>query len=67
MKRSFAEIDSAKNEVNRTVLLQELNDKLASMEAVTECSICVHDIKKYYENCAQITELNSRMQVHMPS
>lgn len=61
MKRSFAEIDSARNEDRRTAKLEELK-KLASLEDL-KCSKCVHDINEYYDKCLQITDLHNAMQV----
>lgn len=62
MKRSFAEIDSARNESNRMSKLEDLNNKLASVRKV-DCSKCVNSIEEYYEKCSQITELHNAMQV----
>ena len=62
MKRSFSEIDSAKNESNRVIQLKELSEKLNS-EKELECSKCVPSIEEYYKKCSQITELHKEIQV----
>lgn len=62
MKRSFAEIDAARNEDIRTMQLKELKEKLAFVEPL-QCSKCVLNIEEYYEKCSQISQLHNAMQV----
>lgn len=63
MKRSFAEMDSAKNESQHVVLLKELENKLESTSELNECSKCLESIHEYYWKCSQINEVNGSLQV----
>lgn len=62
MKRSFAEIDSVRNEDKRATQLERLKQELSSMERL-DCSICAQDIEDYHEKCSQITHLHMELQV----
>ena len=64
MKRSYAEIDLVRKEVNRTVLLEKLKRKLESGYEVIECDSCSHNIEDYYEKCFRLCEINIKMQVY---
>ena len=65
MKRSFAEIDSVRNENKHTTRLERLKEELSSMECL-DCSKCAADIEQYYEKCSQITHLHMKLQVISP-
>ena len=62
MKRSFAEIDSARHEVDRTQALQDLEQSIRDLQEL-DCPICFEDIDSYYSACARITYLKREMQV----
>ena len=61
MKRSFSELDSAKDKSSRVQSLQELTKKLASCERM-ECEHCT-DIGQYHRDCSRMTELHLAVQV----
>lgn len=63
MKRSFAEIDSAKSENKNVVYLNELEKKFESESEMISCPKCVDGIYEYYCKCSQIKELQSSIQV----
>ena len=62
MKRSFAEIDSARHEVDRKQALQDLEQSIRDLQEL-DCPICFEDIDSYYSACARITYLKGQMQV----
>ena len=60
MKRSFAEIDSAKHEVDRKQALQDLEESINGLGEL-DCPICFEDIDQYYSACARIAYLRREM------
>ena len=62
MKRSFAEMDSARHEVDRRQALDSLENNIVSLQGQEECPLCMQDIGHYYSACARITELQKEMQ-----
>lgn len=62
MKRSFAELDSARHEGNRKEMLQKLLEEQKLME-VLNCYMCYEDIDQYYQSCVQLTNLRKKVQV----
>ena len=62
MKRSFAELDSMKNKIDRQEQLLKLEEKIGSLDNVL-CSVCTQDIDKYYQSCEQYIKLQREMQV----
>lgn len=61
MKRSFAELDSARHEVDRQQAVQELEQNVGSLQRL-DCPVCDTDIDHYYGACARITHLKKKMQ-----
>ncbi len=62
MKRSFAEVDSARHEVDRQQALRDLEQSIGSLEGL-DCPLCSVDIDQYYSACARIAHLRKKMQV----
>lgn len=63
MKRSFAETDSTKHEVDRRQALTDLKKKISDLEKNKLCPVCEVDIDEYYSACARLTFLDSQMKV----
>lgn len=64
MKRSFAEVDSMKHEVDRKEKLQQLQDNARSYEGLI-CGVCYTDIDQYYLACAAMWKLHRKSQVYL--
>ena len=64
MKRSFAELDSARHQVDRQQAVEELEQNVGSLQRLG-CPICDTDINHYYGACARITHLKKTMQVRI--
>lgn len=64
MKRSFAENDSVRHEVDRKQALQDLEQSIKNLQKL-DCPICSEDIDSYYSACARITDLKRKMQVYL--
>jgi len=64
MKRSFAENDSVRHEVDRKQALQDLEQSIRDLQKL-DCPICSEDIDSYYSACARITYLKREMQVYL--
>jgi hypothetical protein len=62
MKRSFAEIDSVRDENKHVVLLEGLKERLVSLGKL-DCTKCAHNIEEYYDKCSQICHLHEKLQV----
>lgn len=62
MKRSFAELDSARHEVDRQQALKDLEQSIGSLEDL-DCPLCSTDVDHYYSACARIAHLRKEMQV----
>lgn len=62
MKRSFAEIDSARHEVDRRQTLDSLESNIDCLKRQEECPLCMQDIDHYYSACARILQLKKEMQ-----
>lgn len=62
MKRSFAEIDSARHEVDRKQALEDLEQSITGLGQL-DCPVCFEDIDQYYSACARIAHLRREMQV----
>ncbi len=63
MKRSFAETDSAKHEVDRKQALTDLQGEISDIQGRESCPVCDVDIAQYYSSCASISTLDSQMKV----
>ena len=66
MKRSFAEVDSMKHEVDRKEKLQQLQDNAKLYEGLM-CGVCYTDIDQYYQACAAMWKLHRKSQVCLGS
>ena len=64
MKRSFAELDYARHEVDRKQALEELEQNIGSLEHL-DCPLCATDIDHYYGACARVAYLRREMQVYV--
>ena len=65
MKRSYAEDETTKHEVDRQRSLQQLMEDIGSLEQL-HCSACATDLEHYYVACARRRHLQMQMQVlHM--
>ena len=65
MKRSYAELDSMKHEVDRQQQLQNLKERAQALEELT-CPVCISDIDQYYSCAARIADLQAAMKVTAP-
>ena len=63
MKRSYAEDEMTRHEVDRKQALQELETDIGSLEQL-DCPVCSTDLDHYYGACARIKNLQQQMQVH---
>ncbi len=63
MKRSFAETDSAKHEVDRKQALADLQREISDIQGRESCLVCDADIAQYYSSCATLSTLDSQMKV----
>lgn len=64
MKRSYAEDEMTRHEVDRKQALQELETDIGSLEQL-DCPVCNTDLDHYYGACARIKSLQQQMQVHI--
>ena len=62
MKRSYAEDDTTRHEVNRKHTLKQLEEDFKSLQTL-DCPVCQQDLDSYYEACARIQQLKTQMQV----
>ena len=63
MRRSFAEIDSAKAQSRRIKELSDLKKKFASFCGLSDCTKCIPSINEYYHKCSRISELSEKIKV----
>ena len=59
LKRSFAETESTKHEVDRQDTMIQLQSKLSQL--VVSCSLCSLDIAPYYSYCDRVHTLDQQM------
>ena len=62
MKRSYAEDEMTRHEVDRREALKELEVAIGSLEKL-DCPMCASDMDHYYGACAHIQHLQEQMQV----
>ena len=62
MKRSYAENDTTRHEVDRKHALQQLEVDFRALEQL-DCPMCDVDLDHYYTSCARIQQLQKQMQV----
>lgn len=63
MKRSFAETDSTKHEIDRKQALADLQREISDIQGRESCPVCDVDIAQYYNSCASLSTLNIQMKV----
>ena len=66
MKRSYAELDSMKQEVDRQQQLQEVQESVKALKEL-HCHVCTPDIDQYYSCAARIAYLQASMKVAAPT
>ena len=64
MKRSYAEDDTTRHEVDRKQALQQLEEDFKSLRTL-DCPVCEQDLDGYYSACARIQHLKTQMQVYI--
>ena len=62
MKRSYAENDTTRHEVDRKQSLQQLETDIGTLEQL-DCPVCDTDLDHYYASCKSIKHLQRQMQV----
>lgn len=62
MKRSYAEDETTRHEVDRKQALRQLEEDVLVLQRL-DCPICEQDIEVYYSSCARIHHLKDNMQV----
>ena len=62
MKRSFAEIDSARHMSCHQEALYSIKESIESLQK-EDCPICIQDIDQYYRACVTVTNFHKNMQV----
>lgn len=65
MKRSFAETESTKHEVDRKQALAGLQQQISDIKSKMSCSVCNIDISQYYSFCARLTMLDNEIKVRV--
>ena len=63
MKRSFAEIDSARYHVDRQNAQAKIKESIQSLCEKENCSICSQDLDDYYDVCVTLANFHNRIQV----
>ena len=63
IKRSFAEIDSARHQVDRQNALDHIKENLRHLCQMEYCPICSQDINHYYNACVTLDIFHTRIQV----
>lgn len=63
MKRSFAEVDSARYLVDRQNAQDRIKESIQSLHEQENCSICSQDLEDYYDVCVTLANFQSRIQV----
>lgn len=62
MKRSFAEFHMQKDWQERKREMEEVEKKLQNIKEV-DCTFCVEDLKLYFKDCRELSELTRTVQV----
>ena len=63
MKRSFAEFHMQKDSQERKREMEEVEKKLQNIKEV-ECTFCAEDLKLYFKDCREMSELTRTVQVN---
>ena len=64
MKRSYAEDETTRHEVDRKQTLRQLEEDVRCMQRL-DCPVCDQDLDHYYTACSRIQHLRTQMQVCM--
>lgn len=62
MKRSFAEFYMQKDAQERKREMEEVETKLQTIKEV-DCTFCSEDLKLYFKDCRELSELTRTVQV----
>ena len=62
MKRSFAEFHMQKDAQERKREMEEVEKKLQNIKEV-DCTFCSEDLKLYFKDCRELSELTRTVQV----
>lgn len=62
MKRSFAEFHMQKDSQERKREMEEVEKKLQNIKEV-DCTFCSDDLKLYFKDCRELSELTRTVQV----
>lgn len=62
MKRSFAELDSARQKPEWEETIKEVKQKINKLESLN-CLICITDLDDYYRVCSRLCDLEKSMRV----
>jgi len=63
MKRSFAEFHMQKDSQERKREMEEVEKKLQNIKEV-DCTFCAEDLKLYFKDCREMSELTRTVQVN---
>ena len=62
MKRSFAELDSARQKPEWEETIKDVKQKISELESLN-CLICITDLDEYYRLCSRLCDLEKSMRV----
>jgi len=62
MKRSFAEFHMQKDSQERKREMEEVEKKLQTIKEL-DCTLCAEDLKLYFKDCRELSELTRTVQV----
>ncbi|CAI8055955.1 Helicase SKI2W, partial [Geodia barretti] len=64
MKRSYAEDETTRHEVDRKQTLKQLEEDFRSLQRL-DCPVCDQDLDHYYTACSRIQHLRTQMQAYL--
>ena len=62
MRRSFAELDSARQKPEWEETIKDVKQKISKLESLN-CLICITDLDEYYRLCSRLCDLEKSMTV----
>jgi len=62
MKRSFAELDAARQKPEWETAINDVKESIAKLESLN-CLICITDLDEYYRLCSRLCDLEKAMRV----
>ena len=62
MRRSFAELDSARQKPEWEETIKDVKEKINKLESLN-CLICITDLDDYYRLCSRLFDLDKSMRV----